>query len=406
MLCDFFYPFDRGGSENSVLHLQKSLHAIGIESAVFTPDYQKTTSTRYQDIQIFRFSFFPKLTLKHQAVSPFFFLNPFFWIASFISLARIIEIYKPNLLHVQGKYLLPAATMAGKWKKIPVIVTLRDYLLLCPLSFCINKENQFKACNLTEVISRDLTYYFQTYQPSFKYKILALLGTSYGWINMRVYKWLLSFSDKKIAISEKVKLIYEVNNVQIDQVIYNSFNVSSYCAEQKKQNSIIYVGRLTKGKGVQVLIEAYQRLQMKQKPVLDIVGDGVLKSSILALNNENIRMHGQLDYEKTLKKISEAKVLVAPSLWEEPFGRVALEALMLGIPVICSESGGLSEIVDHKMNGLVVKSTPQKVSSALRHVLSHYGQYHQNTLLSLPNLKKRFYLRPQSSYAKLYKEQL
>lgn len=406
MLCDFFYPFDRGGSEQSVLHLQKSLLALGVESAVFTPEYQKASLKKYQNIQIFRFPFFPKLTLKHQSVSPIFYLNPVFWIMSCIVLAGAINKYKPTHLHVQGKYLLPASIVVGKWNKIPVIVTLRDYLLLCPLSFCINKENQFKACNLKEVLSQDLSYYFRTYKPSINNKFIALFGALYGWVSMRGYKWLLAYADKIIAISERVKKIYETNNVRIDHVIHNSFLDSTKSTKQEKQNSIIYVGRLTKGKGVDMLIDAYQRLQMKQKPMLHIVGDGVLESSILELNNENIRLHGQLGYEKTLKKISEAKILVVPSLWEEPFGRVALEALMLGTPVITSNNGGLAEIVHHKVNGQVVSPTPDKLATALKHVLSHYKHYRQNALLSFSNLKQRFYLQPRSEYIKLYKELL
>ena len=53
----------------------------------------------------------------------------------------------------------------------------------------------------------------------------------------------------------------------------------------------------------------------------------------------------KLPYLETLQKIKAAAAVVVPSRWPEPFGRVALEALMMGTPVVATSSGGLAEII-------------------------------------------------------------
>ena len=107
---------------------------------------------------------------------------------------------------------------------------------------------------------------------------------------------------------------------------------------------------------------------------LIIVGEGPLKQSLmnkvirLGLQNR-IHFMGFVDQETLVAIYRSADVFVIPSLYE-PFGIVALEAMASGVPVVSSDVGGLSEIVENAVTGLKVPpGDPQLLASAIRQVL-------------------------------------
>ena len=120
---------------------------------------------------------------------------------------------------------------------------------------------------------------------------------------------------------------------------------------------VLFVGRLVPEKGVQVLIEAMTRvLAFEPKTKLIIAGRGpyenTLKELARAKGVENrVNFLGFIDDEERDVLYQYADAIVFPSLYE-PFGIVALEGMIAGNPVVVADTGGLSEIVQHEVNGL------------------------------------------------------
>ena len=128
---------------------------------------------------------------------------------------------------------------------------------------------------------------------------------------------------------------------------------------------VLYVGRLVYEKGIHVLINAAPKVLEKVNAKFIIVGSGYMKEQLAtivkSMNLENkVLFLGFVEDETLLRLQKCADVSVVPSLFE-PFGIVALEAMAARSPVVVSDTGGLSEIIDHDSTG--VKAYPNNPDS-------------------------------------------
>ncbi|MCS7047746.1 MAG: glycosyltransferase family 4 protein [Verrucomicrobiae bacterium] len=135
---------------------------------------------------------------------------------------------------------------------------------------------------------------------------------------------------------------------------------------------IAYAGRLTKEKGVEVLMAA-----LREVPSAEgwIVGDGPERAALEQLVrqwqlDDRVKFFGHLAREEAERLLEQAWVQVVPSLWAEPFGLVAVEAAMRGTVVVASATGGLVETVEHERTGLLVPpGNVQELARALGRLL-------------------------------------
>ena len=121
---------------------------------------------------------------------------------------------------------------------------------------------------------------------------------------------------------------------------------------------VLYVGRLVYEKGIHILINAIPKILAKVDAKFVIVGSGYMQEQLsnivksMGLEHK-VLFTGFVDEQNLLKLQKVADVSVVPSLFE-PFGIVALEAMAAKSPVVVSDTGGLSEIVDHDKTGVKV----------------------------------------------------
>jgi glycosyltransferase involved in cell wall biosynthesis len=121
-----------------------------------------------------------------------------------------------------------------------------------------------------------------------------------------------------------------------------------------------YVGRLSPEKGVDILLRAFARLRERHATArLRIVGDGASRERLerlaasLGLDRRTVTFTGRLPGGEAERTLADAWALVAPSRWAEPFGLVALEALVRGVPVVASATGGFARTVEDGVTGLL-----------------------------------------------------
>ena len=129
---------------------------------------------------------------------------------------------------------------------------------------------------------------------------------------------------------------------------------------------IVFVGALGEHKGVQVLLDAYRRLRDirtrtgRATPTLLLVGPRhdampAVDAAKADVDDEQcIVVRHDVDHDEVLRTMARATALVVPSLWPEPFGLVAAEALTVGTPVIASAIGGLRALLSDGEYGLLV----------------------------------------------------
>ncbi len=150
---------------------------------------------------------------------------------------------------------------------------------------------------------------------------------------------------------------------------------------------IIFVGRISPEKGLHVLLEAFERVAvLRPNASLEIVGPAAVAPMeyIVNLSTDPIvrglrrfyEANGYLDYlqrqvrgplvgrvsfvgelphSSVVERLRQADLCVVPSVWPEPFGIPAAEAMATGLPVVASRVGGLTEIVEDGVTGLLAE---------------------------------------------------
>lgn len=410
MLTEYFPPFDFGGTEWSTFYLARGLAKRKIEIIIATPNYANLKEKEFiEGFQVIRFPFYKKTK---KQLSPFWQTNMLWIILTSLVTFWLCLRKKVDIIHVQGKYFLPAAIFTKLMLNIKVVVTLRDYIIICPLGLCLTRGD--KGCNLVSYYFKDLSQYLRLYFPQKKFnQIITILTATRSRASSYFLAFLLKFADKKIAISNLVKKIYLNSGQKNIDVIYNPVDrVKSHAAKAINKSTIVFAGRLTPGKGVDLLIAAIPSVLRKMpKTQFIILGEGFLKEKLKAnakkLNiNKNVKFKGQVSHQQVLKLLSSSSACVVPSRWPEPLSRTGIESLSVATPVVLSARCGNVEIFKNRRWGYIVKPTPQAVAKGLILALNNAQLLKNNLIKDLPAIGRLLGMKVVNDYAKIYREVL
>ncbi len=129
-------------------------------------------------------------------------------------------------------------------------------------------------------------------------------------------------------------------------------------SEAKDTKRVLYVGQLIRGKGVDLLLTAFE--QVDKSVCLDIVGQGNDLGMLQQMISDNpalssrVKIHGWIDPHELIEIYDQAMVTVVPSRWPEPFGMVGLEAMLRRRPVVAFEVGGIPDWLEDGVTGFLV----------------------------------------------------
>ena len=159
-------------------------------------------------------------------------------------------------------------------------------------------------------------------------------------------------------------------------VIKNAVPVGKIREKKENLYDILFVGRLERAKGVDVLLNALKFLKETNGMNLKsaIVGDGSLRDSLKSLSKdlgveENVEFLGIRKDIKGLMQLS--KIFVLPSRWEG-LPMVILEAMALGMPVIATKVGGIPEVIEDGTDGILVEpENPEELAKAIEKLLGN-----------------------------------
>ncbi|OGD55363.1 hypothetical protein A3E73_01445 [Candidatus Beckwithbacteria bacterium RIFCSPHIGHO2_12_FULL_47_17] len=301
-----------------------------------------------------------------QALSPLWFNNPIYYLYSGWQISR----KQFDLIHVHGKYILPGAVIAGWLTGKPVVATVRDFKFLCPLALCFT--HQQKRCRFNYFVSQEIPEYQKRYGGGNKLSLILAKLWQYQ------LKWWLNRCAQVVAVSPQLAQIYR-NNV-VKKVI-SIYNLPPQKQKVSQGKTILSVGKLSYGKGTDMIIEAAKLL-----PQYQFIFAGQLNLSLRPVFPKNCRYLGKISHEAALKLYLKAGVFVINSRWPEPLSRAGLEALSFGLPIVASNRGGNRELVAN--NGLLVDpENPVQIAAAIRQVSRQASKLGSN---SLKLLKTRF----------------
>ncbi len=202
-----------------------------------------------------------------------------------------------------------------------------------------------------------------------------------GWLNFEAWRviccsYYMVYHVKTIfgLPSDKIDMI--PNGVDTETYDDIEDNLSDFRAKfaLPEEKIILYVGRLVYEKGIHVLINAVPKVLSKANAKFIIVGSGYMKEQLLTIVRgmgleHKVLFQGFMDEKSLLRLQKCADVSVVPSLFE-PFGIVALEAMAAKSPVVVSDTGGMSEIVEHDLTGVkVYPDNPDSLAWGINRIL-------------------------------------
>jgi glycosyltransferase involved in cell wall biosynthesis len=270
------------------------------------------------------------------------------WEARF-KLEKLIKETQPDVAHIHNIYhqISPSILPVLKKHKIPVVMTVHDYKLICPNYILYTKNSPCVRC-------QGHRYYnavrFRCLKNSYVVSLIAALEMSFH----KIFKIYEKNVDLFLCPSEFVKnqLIefgQAPEKIQVIPLFQNIIDDKSNLGEY-----FLYAGRLKREKGVDLLIEAMKSLP-KQKLV--IAGSGPDELEWQRRVNEqslgNIQFLGWQDQKELDELYRGCFAVIIPSRVWETFGLSALEALAYGKPVVASATGALPEIIKPGENGLL-----------------------------------------------------
>jgi len=274
-------------------------------------------------------------------------------------LRRVIEEEKPDILHAHG-WIVYSVLPLKKELKIPMVVTLHDYGFICPTRILMNKN---VVCD--KYVSSSCIVCGKSL-----YGFIKSLAAYYG---VKRNKSKLESVDKFIAVSSFVKEAHSkaLRLSDEDIAMIPNFYAAEADAEEEKavnlpEDFILFVGFITPFKGVNVLIEAYQKLDTETKLVLI----GAKDPDYHYKSTENILVIENAPHSVVMQAMSTCKFAVFPSIWPDPAPTVAFEAMSQKRTVIASDIGGLKDIVVQGETGILVPANnPDKLGEAMDYLL-------------------------------------
>jgi glycosyltransferase involved in cell wall biosynthesis len=191
-------------------------------------------------------------------------------------------------------------------------------------------------------------------------------------IQMKLWRRWRKVFDLIVANSEAVKVRLIAEGIAPVEVVHHSVATRPARPPLAPPPTVGFAGRLIREKGVDVLLRAFATVAARiPEARLLIAGAGPERERLEGLIasrhlSSSISLLGHLTPPELERSLASAWVQAVPSRWEEPFGLVAVEAMMRGTAVVASASGGLLEIVRHGESGLLVPpSDPATLAEAL-----------------------------------------
>ncbi|GAT31752.1 glycosyltransferase [Terrimicrobium sacchariphilum] len=272
---------------------------------------------------------------------------------------------------------------------IPVVHYLHNYRLFCANGFFLNHGEPCMRCAGGNFLPAVQTACWRNSRLNSGLMSAVILEMRAFGLFEKTAAW--------ISISQRQKDIHASWGIPREkiEVIPHFYEAGESPLPPGSSESILFLGRLSSEKGVAQLIEAWSLLKTRGKQRLIIAGDGPERAALerLAqkLDAKNVEFRGFIDRNEQTALWRESRASVVPSIWEEPFGMVVLEAWSKGRAVIANRIGALPEIIDHGVNGLLAQPfSPEALASQMDEMLRNPDRASQMGLEGYNKLKSRY----------------
>ncbi len=265
-------------------------------------------------------------------------------------LSALLRKEKPDVVHVHNTFLMisPSVYETCREAGIPVVQTLHNYRLLCP-GWSLSREGRVCEECIDDGLWRSVWHgcYRDSRLMTAAVAVMLQVHRSKGTWNRSV--------DSYVALTNFAKGKFVQGGLPASIIhVKPNFMESDPHERSSAGGPMLFIGRLSAEKGVEILLKAWQ--QLSHSIPLVVVGDGPLRQTLqaetIAKELPNITFAGWRSRPEILAAIKTASAVVVPSVCYEGFPMTLVEALACGTPVIGSNLGGVQEIIKDGLNGL------------------------------------------------------
>ncbi len=256
------------------------------------------------------------------------------------TVANLIDEHRPDLMHIHNVYPLisPAIVRVAKRKGVPVVQTVHNYRQFCMSNTCFRDGEICYSCQ--DKRSRWPGVVHGCYRDSRAQSVI--MAASLG-----AHQKTWPMVDRFLCISEFVAEKLAETGVPRAQLTVKPNGIADPGEPTPPGTGFVFAGRLDREKGVELLIDAWDVANIGRDHTLTIVGDGPLRGFVemSARQLPGLDFAGQVSRDEVTVHFQKAAVVLVPSVWDETFGLVVVEAFAAGRPVVVTNHGALTELV-------------------------------------------------------------
>jgi len=345
LFCNKFFWL-KGGAEVSFFETAKLLESKGHKVVFFSMKHSDNFPSPYEKYFISRVdyegggSIFSKIKAAGRLLYSF---------EAKAKIEKLIKEERPDIVHLNNIHHQISPSILHTFKKwnLPVVMTLRDYKIVCPTYSMLANGKPCEKC-------KGGRYYWcsinKCTKNSYAKSLVSVVEMYLHHKILHIYDLIDVFISPSKFLKEKLE---EMGFKKKVVYLPNFIDAEDYELEYKyTQKTICYFGRLSKEKGLFTLLDAMKGIDVKLK----IIGDGSLKEclrlKVKSENSDNVYFLGYKVREELKNEIKNSMVVVFPSEWYENNPRTVLESFALGKPVVGARIGGIPELVKDNETGL------------------------------------------------------
>jgi len=318
------YHAVRGGMEVMFEHIVEMLRSRQHEVVVMKRDNNRITTFRD------KLSAFRQALYSHSARA---------------EMAATIRSTAPDIAHFHNLYplLSPSVLEACRELDVPTVLRCGDYKLTCPTAQHLRNGIPCEACLEGKEYWCALNNCKGNLLASTAYAIRNMTARRSGRIRNNVTVYIVP---TRFIKQQLIRGGYPGERIE---VLPNMATIPAEAPSPPAGNYVAYVGRISPEKGIETLLEAARATGLPVR----IAGDPSPMPQLVRSAPDNVEFVGRLGQHELPAFYSAARVLVVPSVWFEVFGIVCAEAMGHRLPVIASRIGGLPEVLDDGVTGLL-----------------------------------------------------
>ena len=282
--------------------------------------------------------------------------------------------FKPDIVHVHSLRFTSMTYSVLEpiiKQNIPIIMTLHDAYLICPMMTLKDKKGEdcikCRGLNKFHCFTNKCA---KNIEQSFRVSLIAFINrlTNY---DKNIVKYITPSNALKNLLVECFKYTTKNNTIVVNNCL-TSCDLENISPKYSNENYFLYIGRLDKEKGLHYLLKAMT--EIPTNIALKIVGTGQQENELkefVKLNNlDNVEFLGFKSREEIKEYYQNCIATILPCNWFEIFGMTNIESFINGKPVIASNIGGIPEIVEHNVNGLLFE--PANVEQLKKCILTSW----------------------------------